>query len=304
MVQYKIAARPARRRRRALGADLAHQPRRARQEDRLPRHRPPRVDGTRGARHGGVPHACVGPPSTVGRVTRRPLGPAAGRRWSRPRSAARRSPRRRRRRAPRRPATTPATTTRRRPRTRDDARGPAAERGGPRDRPSVPAAPELAGRLPLRLRPRLPQPGRRRPHRRRPHASSSTSAPARSPTPPTPSTTPALDARDRRDGVPRHRRRPRRGRPRRGPLGPRRLAHRRLRAGAHPDPAAARLAPGRGRLLPGLPRALRRPRPARPTPPSATTRSATTRGGRRDDRGSTSSGATCRSSSRSTPTRC
>ncbi len=33
----------ARRRRGPLGADLAHQPRRARQEDRLPRHRPPRV---------------------------------------------------------------------------------------------------------------------------------------------------------------------------------------------------------------------------------------------------------------------
>ena len=113
----------------------------------------------------GAARRASGPPSTVGRVTRRPVGPAAGVAGRSARWAARRSPRPRRPRAPRRRRPPGAHDLGRHSGRPDAARGrlPSAARatgrraGGPR-----------AGRgLPVRLGPRLPQPGRRRPHRRR-----------------------------------------------------------------------------------------------------------------------------------------
>ena len=238
-------------------------------------------------------------PSTVGRVTRRPLGPLlavliASALGCYVGHAARRRPR-----APRRAATYPAPTF-----------SPAPVAAGPRGAPRparrgrrCAAAPDLPGAYRFISAPDFlnqdvadltadgrtqhldPTHGRgRQLHQRGVRR--------------------RARARDERDGVARHPRRARRRRPRRGALGPRRLPHRRLRAGAHRGAAAARLARGRRRST-TRPGASGSPTTACVrSPRSATTRSATTRGRRPATPGSTSSGATCRSSSGSSPTRC
>ena len=251
------------------------------------------------------------PPSTVGRVTRRPVAPvlamllagaigcstvtppapsASAVPDSDPPALTFTAP-------PVEPSTVPSSGDR-----STSTVGPAAERG-PRDRPSVPAAPELAGAYRFVSAPDflnqdvadLTADGRKEfVDKRTGEVANSTNDDVRR----------GAGPRDRRDGVARHRRRPRGGRPRRGTLGPRRRAHRRLRAGADPVPAPAwpGAAPRTSTSRPGVSGS--RTAASRPTPPSADHEIGDDPWRARNTRGSTSSAATSPSSSGSTPTTC